>query len=47
VLGRESGLPPLPPFMVNLYLPRGGGNHIVQELARNIREAVTGYRRAA
>jgi len=45
VLGRDSGLPPLPPFTVNLYLPRDGGDHIVQELARHIRDAVAGPRR--
>ncbi|MCB8821879.1 LysR substrate-binding domain-containing protein [Microvirga rosea] len=45
VLGRESGLPMLPPFTVNLYLPKDGGNHIVQEMARHIREAVTERRR--
>jgi DNA-binding transcriptional LysR family regulator len=47
VLGPESGLPPLPPFMVNLYLPRDGGNHVVQELARHIREAVADRHRMA
>jgi hypothetical protein len=47
VLGPESGLPALPPFMVNLYLPRDGGNHIVQELARYIREAARDPRRLA
>lgn len=45
VLGRDSGLPMLPPFTVNLYLPRDGGDHIVQELARHIREAVIDRRR--
>ena len=30
----ESGLPKLPPFMVNLYLPKDGGDHIARELAR-------------
>ncbi|MGO4572540.1 LysR substrate-binding domain-containing protein [Microvirga sp. 2TAF3] len=45
VLGRESGLPPLPPFTINLYLPKDGGDHIVQEMARTIREAVTDRRR--
>ena len=47
VLGREAGLPPLPPFMVNLYLPRGGGNDVVQEMARHIREAVADRHRMA
>jgi len=45
VLGRESGLPPLPPFTVNLYLPKNGGNAIVQELARHIRQALAVPRR--
>ncbi|MBM6595002.1 LysR family transcriptional regulator [Microvirga pudoricolor] len=47
VLGRESGLPPLPAFTVNLYLPRDGGDHIVQEMARHIREAVADRHRIA
>jgi DNA-binding transcriptional LysR family regulator len=47
VLGADSGLPALPPFMVNLYLPRDGGNHVVQELARHIREAVADRHRMA
>ncbi|MFD0461356.1 LysR family transcriptional regulator [Microvirga aerilata] len=47
VLGPESGLPALPPFMVNLYLPRDGGSHVVQELARHIREAVADRHRMA
>lgn len=47
VLGSGSGLPPLPPFMVNLYLPKDGGNHIVQELARIIRLSVRDQRKLA
>lgn len=47
VLGPDSGLPALPPFMINLYLPRDGGDHAVQELARHIREAVAIGRRIA
>ena len=47
VLGPDTGLPLLPPFMVNLYLPKGGGNHIVQEMARMIRDAVRDPRRLA
>ncbi len=47
VLGPETGLPLLPPFMVNLYLPKGGGNHIVQEMARMIRDAVRDPRKLA
>lgn len=45
VLGRDSGLPPLPPFTVNLYLPKAGGSAIVQELARYIRQALAAPRR--
>lgn len=47
VLGPDTGLPLLPPFMVNLYLPKGGGNHIVQEMARMIRDAVRDPRKIA
>jgi DNA-binding transcriptional LysR family regulator len=47
VLGRDSGLPPLPPFMVNLYLPRNGGTEIAQALARHIRDAITEKHRLA
>lgn len=47
VLGPNSGLPPLPPFMVNLYLPKNGGDHIVQELARIIRLSVRDQRKLA
>lgn len=45
VLGRDSGLPPLPPFTVNLYLPKAGGSAIVQELARHVRQALSAPRR--
>lgn len=47
VLGKESGLPPLPPFAVNLYLPKNGGTQIAQEMARQIRQAVAEQRRLA
>jgi len=47
VLGRESGLPTLPPFTINLYLSKDGGNHIVQELARHIRDSVRDRSRLA
>ncbi len=47
VLGPDSGLPLLPPFMINLYLPKDGGDHIVQEMARFIRDAVRDPRRLA
>jgi DNA-binding transcriptional LysR family regulator len=46
VLGRESGLPPLPPFTVNLYLAKDG-SPTVQELARHIRQALAAPRRMA
>jgi DNA-binding transcriptional LysR family regulator len=44
VLGHESGLPPLPPFTVNLYLAKDG-SPIVRELARHIRQALAAPRR--
>ncbi|MBF9233789.1 LysR family transcriptional regulator [Microvirga alba] len=47
LLGKESGLPPLPPFSVNLYLPKNGGSQIAQEMARHIRQAVAEQRRLA
>ncbi|NIX75985.1 LysR family transcriptional regulator [Microvirga terricola] len=47
VLGKESGLPSLPPFAVNLYLPKNGGTQIAQEMARHIRQAVAEQRRLA
>lgn len=37
VLGPSSGLPPLPAFKVNLFLPATGGSDIARELARHIR----------
>ena len=37
-LPTELGLPPLPVFYVNMYLPKTGGSDIAQELARYIRE---------
>jgi hypothetical protein len=33
--------------MINLYLPKDGGDHIVQEMARFIRDAVRDPRRLA
>jgi DNA-binding transcriptional LysR family regulator len=47
ILGKDSGLPPLPPFSVNLYLPKTGGSHIAQELARHIRQAIAERHRLA
>jgi len=34
----EAGLPPLPDFGINMYLPKGGGSDIGQELASYIRD---------
>jgi DNA-binding transcriptional LysR family regulator len=36
-LSSQAGLPPLPSFAYNLYLPRSGGNESARELARHIR----------
>ena len=38
ILGLGSGLPPLPPFSINLYLPKTGATPIAAELARYIRD---------
>jgi DNA-binding transcriptional LysR family regulator len=38
IIGPGSGLPALPPFSINLYLPKTGATPITQELARHIRE---------
>ena len=37
ILGCDSGLPPLPSFFINMYLPPGGASEIANELARHIR----------
>jgi hypothetical protein len=37
VLGEDSGLPPLPEFLINLSLPPTGGSEIAVEFARHIR----------
>lgn len=42
VLGPESGLPALPPFGINLYLPRSGASAGAEALARAIRETFLG-----
>ena len=47
ILGPESGLPKLPPFTVNLYLPKDGGSEIARELARYIRDAIIERHRMA
>ncbi len=38
VLPASAGLPVLPDFGINMYLPKGGGSEIGQELASHIRE---------
>ena len=45
VLNAESGLPDLPSFAINLYLPRSEANPIAQGLARHIRDSFVGRRR--
>jgi DNA-binding transcriptional LysR family regulator len=48
ILGSESGLPALPPFSINLYLPKTGATPVGAELARHIREGfLTRSRQAA
>ncbi len=37
-LGSESGLPPLPEYQINLYVPKVGLNPLADELARHIRQ---------
>ncbi len=37
ILCGKAGLPPLPSFFINMYLPPGGANEIASELARHIR----------
>ncbi|MBM6595942.1 LysR family transcriptional regulator [Microvirga sp. BT291] len=47
ILDETSGLPPLPPFMINLHLPRSRPGHLVRELARHIRGALAETREVA
>jgi DNA-binding transcriptional LysR family regulator len=48
ILGAGDGLPPLPMFHINLYLPKVGASEAAVELARHIREQFAArYRRAA
>ncbi|MDQ6436520.1 LysR family transcriptional regulator [Mesorhizobium sp. LHD-90] len=48
ILGERSGLPDLPPFTINLYLPRAGAGDIALELASHIRDQLgSGIQRAA
>jgi DNA-binding transcriptional LysR family regulator len=47
VLGARAGLPVLPSFSINLYLPKNGGTDIAREFARHIREALMERQRIA
>ena len=47
ILGAGSGLPALPTFSINLYLPRTGATPIAAELARYIREGFVSRPRQA
>jgi DNA-binding transcriptional LysR family regulator len=48
ILGVGDGLPPLPMFQINLYLPKLGASEAAVELARHIRvQFAARYRRAA
>ena len=48
ILGAGDGLPPLPMFQINLYLPQVGASDTAVELARHIRaQFAARYRRAA
>jgi DNA-binding transcriptional LysR family regulator len=47
VLPARSGLPPLPAFSINLYLPATGGTDIAREFARHIRESLQERQRLA
>ena len=46
VLGSSSGLPDLPPFSINLYLPGGGGSELARLLAEDLRSAFLNRMRA-
>jgi DNA-binding transcriptional LysR family regulator len=47
VIGGKSGLPPLPMFSINLYLPRASASDIARELARHIRDTTVERQRLA
>jgi len=47
ILGPEAGLPDLPGFAINLYLPRNNASKPAQEFARYLRESFTRQRPAA
>jgi DNA-binding transcriptional LysR family regulator len=46
VLGAEDGLPELPEFFINLYVPANGASPVVLELANNIRDQFSLWRRS-
>jgi DNA-binding transcriptional LysR family regulator len=47
ILGPGSGLPALPSFSINLYLPKTGATPVAEELARHIREGFVARSRHA
>ncbi|HVI86999.1 MAG TPA: LysR substrate-binding domain-containing protein [Dongiaceae bacterium] len=47
VLGRESGLPDLPSFAINLHLPKHGTNKAAAEFTRHLRDGFAQQRSAA
>ena len=47
ILSPGCGLPPLPSFSINLYLPKTGATPITEELARHIREGFVARPRQA
>jgi DNA-binding transcriptional LysR family regulator len=47
VLGSSSGLPDLPAFSINLYLPSGGGSELARLLAEDLRAAFLNRLRTA
>jgi DNA-binding transcriptional LysR family regulator len=47
VLPSRAGLPALPAFSINLYLPRAGATDIARELARHIRDSLQERQRIA
>lgn len=44
VLGKEQGMPQLPEFFINLYMPANSDNSVVGELASHIREQFVAWR---
>jgi DNA-binding transcriptional LysR family regulator len=47
VLDMDAGLPPLPAFSINLYLPKASASPTAVELARHIRDSFLGRQRQA